>query len=280
VQEHDRILVFVPVYNCAPQISRVLEQLAEERVRSRFSAILVLDNISADGTVAAAQAAKARFGLSHVMVARNRENYGLGGSHKAAFAYAAHEGYTHVVVLHGDDQGHIEDLLPVLDAGAHRTHDACLGSRFARTARLKGYSRFRIFGNYVFNALFTMGTQRLVSDLGSGLNIFARAAFLQPRLMTYSDDLRFNVFLLVGAFDLKWKIMFFPISWREDDQVSNVKMASQAMRTLSILRDYVLRRERLRQRDHRTVARAAYVFDILDDDVSGSVVPQAEATTS
>ena len=55
---------------------------------------------------------------------RQDQNYGLGGSHKVAFGYAAAHGYEHLVVLHGDDQGAIVDLLPILDVykrqGLHR----------------------------------------------------------------------------------------------------------------------------------------------------------------
>ena len=259
----DRILVFIPAYNCENQIGRVLRQFTRPSAESRFEAVLVLDNCSTDGTVEAALAAKDNLGLTNLIVARNRENYGLGGSHKAAFSFAASEEYSHVVVLHGDDQGDIEDLMPVLDQGWHRSYVACLGSRFSRRSKLAGYSAFRVVGNYVFNALFTIGTRRLVSDLGSGLNIFARSAFSDPRLLAYSDDLRFNVFLLLGAFDARWTLTFFPISWREDDQVSNVKMASQALNTLSILADYIVRRQRLRTTDHRRIRRTAYPFDII-----------------
>ena len=260
----DKILVFIPAYNCAAQIGRVLGQFSAPETRAHFHTILVLDNQSRDGTAAAAIKARDELGLSNCIVARNNANYGLGGSHKAAFTYAREQGFTHVVVLHGDDQGSIADLLPILARGAHRDHDACLGARFMRGSRLSGYSRFRIFGNYVFNTLFTIGSGRAVYDLGSGLNIFGQAFLADPRIAFHSDDLRFNVFLLLGAFDAKRKLMFFPISWREDDQVSNVKMMSQATKTLAILFDYVFRRGALRTTDHRAVPVAEYRFQALN----------------
>lgn len=49
-----------------------------------------------------------------VTLLRNDENYGLGGSHKVAFDYALNNAYDYVVVLHGDDQGSIANLLPYL----------------------------------------------------------------------------------------------------------------------------------------------------------------------
>ncbi len=261
----DKILVFVPAYNCAAQIGRVLGQFSAPETRAHFHTILILDNQSRDGTAAAAIKARDALGLHNCIVGRNVANYGLGGSHKAAFTYAREHGFTHVVVLHGDDQGSIADLLPILARGAHRSHDACLGARFMAGSQLAGYSKFRIFGNYVFNTLFSIGSGRAVYDLGSGLNIFSRPFFDDARIARYSDDLPFNVFLLLGAFDARRKLMFFPISWREDDQVSNVKMMSQATKTLTILFDYVFRRKVMRNTDHRATPVAEYRFEMLDN---------------
>ena len=60
-------------------------------------------------TVETASAACQREGLANWKVVRNRENYNLGGSHKVAFDYAVAQGFTHVIVLHGDDQADIAD---------------------------------------------------------------------------------------------------------------------------------------------------------------------------
>ncbi|MDB5379828.1 MAG: glycosyltransferase family 2 protein [Rubritepida sp.] len=258
----DRILVFVPAYNCAPQIGRVLAQFAAVPA-GVFEEVLVLDNRSRDGTAEAALETARSVTACRVTVGRNRDNYSLGGSHKSAFAHAVRQGYTHVVVLHGDDQGSIADLLPVIERGDHRRYDACLGARFARGSRLEGYSRFRIFGNHVFNALFSGVSFRRVLDLGSGLNIFARSVFADPSIARYADDLRFNVYLLLSLIDGRRKLMFFPISWRELDQVSNVKMVSQSLRTLKILREYALSRRAFREGEHRDVPRETYEFEVL-----------------
>ncbi len=232
-------------------------------IAARFSEIIVLDNCSSDGTLQAAIEAAPAAAVERLIVACNRANYGLGGSHKAAFAYASAHGFTHVLILHGDDQGSVADAEKILAQGLHRTHDSCLGARFARGSRLIGYSPLRILGNHVFNTFFTLGTRRRVLDLGSGLNILGQRVFADPAILRYADDLRFNVFLLLGLFDAGRSVMFFPISWREEDQISNVRMVSQALRTLSILRDYCGRRNWFRAHDFRPVKHTAYAFDIV-----------------
>lgn len=258
----DRILVLIPCYNCAPQVPRVLAQF-QSGAAAVVDTVLVLDNGSRDGTrEAAIEAARQLSGL-RVMVARNRANVNLGGSHKAAFRYALENGFTHVLVLHGDDQGNVLDLLPALQQGLHRRHDAVLGARFAKGSRLVGYSAFRIFGNRVFNLMFSVVLRRQVLDLGSGLNIFGRRVMSLPALSGYADDLRFNVFLLMDMLRLSLDIRYEPISWREDDQVSNVKMTSQALRTVRILFDAVRSPAAFWRADHRDTAHAEYTFDVL-----------------
>jgi hypothetical protein len=48
--------------------------------------------------------------------------------------------------------------------------------------------------------------------------------------------------MVLAADYYKHNIMFFPISWREDDQVSNVKMFRQATKVLMMLGNYVINR--------------------------------------
>src|SRR5688572_14698870 len=232
----DRILVVIPCFNCERQIGRVLEQFRQVP-RVMFEEILVLDNRSTDGTVRIATEALEGMGEWRVTVAQNRENFNLGGSHKAAFAYAQARGFTHVIVLHGDDQGRIADVLPLLVDGAHRRHDACLGARFMRGSRIEGYSLLRRVGNRVFNLIFSLVLRRRVADLGSGLNVFRRTVFPPIVAAHLPDDLHFNPYLLVAMIERGMYLTFFPISWREDDQVSNVRMASQALRTLGAARE-------------------------------------------
>ena len=258
----DRILVFIPCYNCAAQIGRVLGQF-EGEIAGYIEEVLVLDNGSRDGTVEAAIAAADRAGVPRVTIARNQANYNLGGSHKSAYAYADREGFSHVITLHVDDQGDIRDIGPVLSSGTHNRYDACMGARFTRGSKLSGYSTFRIVGNYVFNLIFSAAARRWVTDMGSGLNLLARHAFSDPAILRLPDDLHFNPYLLLDMIDRGNKVMFFPISWREDDQVSNVKMASQALKTLGAAERYALSRRRFRTEDYRSVRHERYAFDTI-----------------
>jgi glycosyltransferase involved in cell wall biosynthesis len=172
----------------------------------------------------------------------NDENYGLGGSHKVAFDYALANDFQYCVVLHGDDQGCIADLVPLVQSGAHRKSDCLLGARFMSGSQLVGYSTLRTIGNRFFNLIYSLAAGVRLYDLGSGLNLYATSALSDRVYLRHSDDLTFNYYLILSLVAMGRRIRFFPISWRETDQVSNVKLVRQSLRVLAIACQYMLLR--------------------------------------
>ncbi|CUI80504.1 glycosyltransferase family 2 protein [Achromobacter xylosoxidans] len=263
-----KILVFIPAYRCEVQITRVLDQF-DQNTQALFDTVMVLDNRSPDDTLQIAAAHGARkFTECKFMACLNRDNYGLGGSHKVAFRYGLEHDFDYLVVLHGDDQADIRDLTPILSAGFPSDVDCLLGSRFMRGSKLKGYSRFRTFGNIAYNLLFSMATRRGIKDLGSGLNLYKLATFQDFYYKNFPDDLTFNYVMLLASYHRHQNVKYFPISWREEDQRSNVKLFQQAFRVLGLLGRYVLGGGRflsqeMRSRPHELYASNAERADKL-----------------
>lgn len=258
-----RILVFIPAYRCAKQIVRVLDQF-DNKVQTWVDTVVVVDNRSPDDTLERAiDRGAERLRNCRFIAWRNQDNYGLGGSHKAALCYAIAHGYDHVVVLHGDDQADIRDLLPVLEKGAHLTHDCLLGARFMPGSRLQGYSWFRTLGNRVYNLLFGLVAGRAVYDLGSGLNVYRLDALKNFYYKQFPDDLTFNYVMLLASFHRRQAVRFFPISWREEDQVSNVRLFRQAFKVLRLLAGYAFQRGAFLRQELRTRSIDSYQGDIV-----------------
>lgn len=264
----EKILVFIPMYNCEKQIPRVLKQLTGE-IKDYISEVIVVNNRSTDGgeqaAAAAIQAADYPFPAK---VLRNVDNYGLGGSHKVAFQYAVEHGFDYVIVLHGDDQGSIADLLPVLKSGKHREVDCCLGGRFLKESSLQGYSGFRTFGNKVFNIIFSISVGKKIADLGAGLNLYKVSMLKDDFYHTYPDNLTFNCYMLFALSHYKQTHCFFPIVWREEDQVSNVKMTKQAIQTLKMAIAYFFCRGKFLQKDARVKRIEKYQSEVVFDSES------------
>jgi glycosyltransferase involved in cell wall biosynthesis len=218
-----KVIVIIPSYNCAPQISRVLAGF-DNKLLDRLTEVIVVNNRSTDDTVAQAIKSVKKMGSSKIKVATNKENVSLGGSHKVGFLYGKKIGAEYVAILHGDDQAQTSELNNLLDIIEEQPElDAVLGSRFMKGSTLSGYSWKRIAGNRILNVLYSIVILHTTKDLGSGLNIFKLSVLDEDQFIKFGDDLGFNFDMLLYLFKSKSKITFTPITWKEEDQVSNAR---------------------------------------------------------
>lgn len=253
----EKILLFIPCYNCEKQIVRVLNQL-DSVIMEYLSEVIIINNKSTDNTEYMAETWLEENTNIPIKLLRNNENYGLGGSHKVAFQYAIEHEYDYIIVLHGDDQGNINDILHILRGESYKKYDCCLGARFMKGSNLTGYSSFRTFGNYIYNYLFSIGCRFRVKDLGSGLNLYCTKMLQSGFYVRYPDNLTFNYCMVMAIPYYHQTAMFFPISWREDDQISNVKLFTQAQKVIRMLLHFVIHRNKFMNEELRELPRKAY----------------------
>ena len=168
----DKIMVFIPVYNCEKQITRVLSQINDD-VLTYVDEIIVVNNLSTDNTVKVTQDYLLKHRELPCKIINNNANFNLGGSHKVAFNYALENDFDYVIVLHGDDQADIRDFLPILKKRSYKRADCVLGGRFESRSCLIGYSKKRILGNHVFNLIYSLAAGKSIRDMGSGLNMYS-----------------------------------------------------------------------------------------------------------
>ncbi len=257
-------MIAVPVYNCQFQISRVIQKLSQSGLYS-YPEMLIIDNCSEDNSL---KVAKDNLRLKKsrcfkITLIKNKKNYGLGGSHKVAFEYCLKKSYEGVVVLHGDDQGNIYDFEKItLDH--FKRYDCWLGARFMEGSNLSGYSLIRILGNKLFNTLYTLCTSKKIFDMGAGLNYFGRNLLLDKSYLLMPDDLTFNNAYLLYLLSKKINIIFFPISWREEDQVSNAKYLNQSMKLLRYLYRFILFRFIGIPLNFYSLKRSLYEYEFID----------------
>lgn len=236
VEFRARVLLAIPAYNCETQISRVIKNLTPAVIKG-IDRVILIDNLSEDETVSRAINAieghplKAKF-----EVWQNTTNVSLGGSHKVAFLKGLKSGATHVVILHGDDQAEASEIQGLVDV-AIKNPDlaAVLGTRFMKGSKLHGYSKLRIMGNVALNSVFTLVTRRKTKDLGSGLNVFNLTAFRESEYLSFSDNMTFNIDLLLFFFRRRLLTVNMPITWIEADQISNARNFTIAMQALKKL---------------------------------------------
>lgn len=259
----DKILLWIPMYNCEKQIVRVLNQLKGEAEDYVGKAIIVNNRSTDNGESVVIEYLENNSFKFPVELLRNAENYGLGGSHKVAFQYAMDNGFDYIITLHGDDQGHIADMIPWIKNGDYKKYDCLLGSRFLKDSKLDGYSKFRTFGNIVYNWIFSVATLHRIYDLGAGLNMYNVNMLRDHHYIKFADNLTFNYFGVLALRYYNQTYKFFPLTWSEDDQVSNVKMMSQAISTLGLVLESIFKRKKFFEREHRVKVIDKYSAEVV-----------------
>jgi dolichol-phosphate mannosyltransferase len=227
-------LLVIPTFNCAPQICGLIESLAP--VADYWDEIWFVDNGSTDETLQRALCHVDIF-LSKskkIKILSNSQNIGLGGTHKTVFEKAIIAQFATLTIFHGDHQAKFYDAIKALEFSKDNPGIFILGSRFLRESRLIGYSKLRSIFNRSMNLYYSILLNRQIHDLGSGLNIFPVWQLKNLDLNKLPNDLTFNIEFLKWLILSKKEISWFPITWVEEDQISNVRVIKQTIKTLKL----------------------------------------------
>jgi uncharacterized membrane protein YuzA (DUF378 family) len=166
------VAIVMPAFNEAENLEEVLRR-APKSVDGASIQLIVVDDGSEDGTVAAARAGGA-------WVVRNPVNVGGGHALKIGFLAAQRIGARYVVTMDADGQHRFEDLPAVLEA-LRAGADVVIGSRHLGASI--GHEAARAIGLRVFNAVLTFLVGRPITDCSSGFRGFAMARFGELRLV-------------------------------------------------------------------------------------------------
>ena len=239
----ERKLLFIPAYNCENQISRLLQKIQNKDLIN-YDKILIIDNASKDNTSQYAKKVIVEKKLNNFLVIKNIKNYGLGGSHKIAFKYAIKNNYNYCCVIHGDDQGDINDLNKVINQGKYHEFSCLRAGRFKPGSQLTGYSSFRIFGNKVFKCIYSILIKKKIYDIGAGLAVYKMDDIKKTKFEYFVNDMSFDSFMILIFDYYNLKFDFFNVSWKEEDQVSNTNLFKTAFKILKNLISYKVNKEK------------------------------------
>jgi len=163
-----RVLVIIPAFNEAANITQVLASLHAE-----FPAadLLVVDDSSSDRTGELAE----KTGLARVI--HLPCNLGIGGSVQTGFIFAVRRGYDAVLQFDGDGQ-HLASEIPALLAPLQKDEaDVVIGSRFHSGGSGFRSTPLRRIGIRIFSLLNSLLIGQKITDNTSGFRAFNKAAF-------------------------------------------------------------------------------------------------------
>ena len=175
----DGLLVLTPCFNEEGAIGDVVSQI--HRVLPGVP-VLVIDDCSADGTVAVAKAAGA-----HVLTLPH--HLGVGGAVQAGYKLAFELGFDYVIRVDGDGQHSAEDIPRVFDVLKKSKCQMVIGSRYLK--KQKNYtSTLRAFGIVTFRTVLRPILGKWVYDPTSGfvgVNREALALFSRSFPLEYPE---------------------------------------------------------------------------------------------
>jgi glycosyltransferase involved in cell wall biosynthesis len=165
-----RTLVFIPAWNEASSIARVIED-----VRSALTEadLLVVDDGSSDETAANAREAGA-------LVASLPFNQGVGAAQQTGYMYALRGGYDIAAHLDGDGQHLASELARLVKEIEDDRADMVVGSRYSDpdVAQEDDYraSISRRTGQHLFRLIVSLSTRQRFTDTTSGMRAVNRQA--------------------------------------------------------------------------------------------------------
>ena len=233
----NNFLLAVPTFNCEKQILRTLKSVDSNI--DKFEEVIIFDNGSYDKTI---ENIKKFIGKkktnSKYKFFINENNINLGGSHMNIFDYFLNSNFEFLIVLHGDDQGDITDFFNFINNNSLDNKKWIKFSRFMKNSKLIGYSNLKIIGNKVFNLLFSLISSKKVYDLGSGLDIYSKDFIKNCPYFNFPKDLTFDYYMTIYGLEKDF-IFFYPQTWKEFDQISNVRLIRQSYCLIKILFTYL-----------------------------------------
>ena len=188
-----QIIALIPAYNCEASITSVVERTLAQGLE-----VLVVDDGSGDGTVAAAREAGAEV-LEHL------HNRGKGHALWTGFARAMERGASHVVTLDGDaqhDPAELGALLRHLPDG-----DLVVGRRRLDPRQMPAT---RLFGNLVSSFWISIFCGRLLPDTQSGYRVYSRR--LLEKIPQNGGRFETETEILVRACRLGAEVRWVPIA--------------------------------------------------------------------
>ena len=193
----NKVVVVLPAYNAA----RTLEQTYREIPLDIVDEVVLVDDRSADDTLAVAKA----LGIQHVI--RHDANRGYGGNQKTCYDTALRLGAEIVVMLHPDYQYTPKLVRAMVSVLGEDVYDVVLGSRILGNGALQGgMPLYKYVANRALTAFENIVTGQKLSEYHTGFRAYRRRVLETIPYAGNSDDFIFDNQFLVQAHAFGFRI--------------------------------------------------------------------------
>lgn len=221
-----RVVVVLPAYNAAATLGLTVSDLD----RSVIDDVLLVDDASTDGTVAASR----ELGIETVVHPQNR---GYGGNQKTCYRTALERGADIVVMVHPDHQYSPQLVVPMAAMIAYDVYDVVLGSRIlAQNAVSGGMPRYKYVANRVLTAIENIVVSGKFSEYHTGLRAYRASLLARLPLDRNSDDFVFDNEIIVQALAADARIGEISCPTRYDSDSSSINFRRSVRYGFGVLR--------------------------------------------
>ena len=237
-----KIGILIPCYNVQISIKDVLTSLSD-KVLKNIDTVLAIDNCSNDKTLQVLTEIKSselNVGKK-LLIIKNSQNYGLGGSQKIGYNYFIENGFSHFMIIHGDNQGNANDISSdFLNYFEKKPKiDLIYASRFVKNSNTSQYNIIRRIGNIFFNIVTYILTGYKMSDSGCGI-IFYKIDILKKlpfQDLTNSSQFNPQLNILIHQLD-DLEMTEIPLNWKDSEAESHIEAVKYCWILLKILVSY------------------------------------------
>jgi glycosyltransferase involved in cell wall biosynthesis len=221
-----KIAVVLPAYNAA----RTLEQTFAEIPLDIVDDVILTDDASKDGTIAAAAA----LGIYTI---RHQRNIGYGGNQKTCYAAALARGADIIVMLHPDYQ-YTPRLITAMASMLTSGHfDAVLASRIlGRGALAGGMPLYKYIANRLLTLVENMLLGIKLSEYHTGYRAWTREVLERLPLRACSDDFVFDNQMIAQAVQFGFRIGEISCPTRYFAEASSINFRRSVIYGFGVLR--------------------------------------------
>jgi glycosyltransferase involved in cell wall biosynthesis len=219
-----RLLIFVIAYYAEDTLHSVLERIPRPIFDEYDCEVLVVDDASEDRTFAIGREYREHHPEVPLAVLRNELNQGYGGNQKVGYAFAIHEGFDYVAMVHGDGQYAPEELPALVAPLRDGKADAVFGSRMmSRFGALEGgMPLYKFVGNKILTGVQNRLLGTRLSEFHSGYRVYATSALERIAFLLNSNDFHFDTEIILQLLNAGKRILELPIPTYYGDEISRV----------------------------------------------------------
>ena len=199
--------IVIPCHNEALTIEETVENLLAALVGETDFEIVLIDNLSSDGT----------WDVLADIVSRHEVVSSYKSPNRAGYGVAIKEGIrssrgNYVVFVMADGSEEPVDVLNFISVSRSNPEACIFGNRFSESGSIQGYPLVKLLVNRVANFALRVMFKTMSGDLTNGFKLYPRA--LIGTIPLESEDFSITVELSLGAICSGAKVIEVPNKWR------------------------------------------------------------------